>query len=205
MSDQASNSDGRSKKRPGIETQHRCIIDAAVDLIAEQGSRAVSISQICDAARVSRPTFYKCFKDKHALIKALYEEAVYQPVEAIMFTALSSENRSRQSMEDALCRLFDAIFEHHRIAELVFIESSDPLSPGYIIVDQAFDHVADTVIKSLAKSKRPKPSRVLLKAMMVASQWIAHDAIRKGLTTRSRREAKEAACQLARIALGKPG
>ena len=48
-----------------------------------------------------------------------------------------------------------------------------------------------------AKKRGKKPSKLFLKSMMAASQWVVHDAIRKGLTSKHRREAKAAACEIA--------
>lgn len=188
--------DGRSKKRPGLN-EHRCaIIDAAVELFSQQGSQAVSISQICSLANLSRPTFYRCFKDKEALIHALYQESVNQPVEEIMLRGLAEREVDEDWIKVALEQLFDAIFDNARLAELVFMESNNPASPAYAIVDNAFEHFADAMETSIAKTSRHKPSRVFLKSLMAACQWIVHDAIRTGLDESTREEAKAAAWQL---------
>ena len=193
--------DGRSKKRPGLD-EHRCaIIDAAVELFSQQGSQAVSISQICSLATISRPTFYRCFKDKEALIYALYQESVNQPVEEIMLRGLAARKVDEDWIKAALDQLFDAIFDNARFAELVFMESNNPASPAYAIVNNAFEQFADAMEASMAKARRRKPSRVFLKSLMAACQWIVHDAIRKGLDEKTREEAKAAAWQLTQGAL----
>lgn len=188
--------DGRSKPRPGIEEQQRIILDAAVTLFAEHGSRAISVSQICQRAGVSRPTFYRCFKDKAELIYTLYQQSVNEPVEQIMLAGLPAEGPDKAHMRRALDKMMDAIFERSRLAELVFVESSNPDSPAHHIVDSAFEHAADELERWLSSGKGRKPSRVLLKAVMAACQWIVHDAIRAGLTEEARAQAKKAAWQL---------
>ena len=193
--------DGRSKKRPGLEEHRRSILAAAVELFRQRGSRAVSISEICNEADISRPTFYRCFKDKDALVYALYQEAVNQPVEEIMLSGLLSPAVDEAWIRRSLEQLLDAIFENASIAELVFVESSDPASPAYSIVNNAFEHVADAMEASIVDATGHQPSRVFLKSLMAACQWIVHDAIRKGLDGVTRTEAKAAAWQLTQAAL----
>ncbi|MEP5568869.1 MAG: TetR/AcrR family transcriptional regulator [Halioglobus sp.] len=191
-------SDGRRKKRPGLEVQRRHILEAAVDLFGKRGSRAVSISQLCAAANVSRPTFYKCFADKEALIYALYEEAVNQPVQRMLAAGMSGNESEEDGLKASLDLLFDSIFEQARYAQLVFMESNDPASPAFHIVNDAFERVAGRMMKAAVKRGREKPSRVYLKSLMAANQWIVMDAIRKGPSAKARREAKAAAWQLTR-------
>ena len=199
--------DGRSKKRPGLAQQRRSLLEAAVELFSQQGSRAVSISQICSLANISRPTFYRCFKDKDALIYALYQESVKQPVKEIMLKGLAGGKVDQHWIKTSLEQLFDAIFANARFAELVFMESNDPASPAYAIVNQAFDQVANVMEQAISNNTGHKPSRIFLKSQMAACQWIVHDAIRKGLDENTRQQAKAAAWELAQsvFAVGKNG
>ena len=114
-----------------------------------------------------------------------------------MLAALNADNITRHGIETSLCQLFDNIFDHAAVAGLVFAESGDPSSPASVIIDRAFDRVATAMQKSIAKKRSKKPSKPFLKSMMAASQWVVHDAIRKGLTSKHRREAKAAACEIA--------
>ena len=99
--------DGRSKKRPGLEEQRRRILSAAVDLFRQQGSRGISISQLCTAADVSRPTFYKCFEDKEDLIYELYGEAVHQPVDDILLAGLESHSHDENWIKHTVAHKTD--------------------------------------------------------------------------------------------------
>ena len=154
------------------------------------------ISQICSQANISRPTFYRCFKDKDALVYALYQESVKQPVEEIMLKGLAGRRVDQHWINASLEQLFDAIFANARFAELVFMESNDPNSPAYAIVNQAFDQVADVMEQAISNNTGHKPSRVFLKSQMAACQWIVHDTMRKGLDEKSRQQAKAAAWEL---------
>lgn len=188
MAASAGSIDGRSKKRPGIEEQRAIIMQAAVRLFAEQGVRAVSIAQICSRADVSRPTFYRCFNDKDALVSRIYENSVNAFVETFLASARLAD---KDELHHQLDELLDSIFEHHELAQLVFRESSDPDSPAARIIDEAFEHAADVMTRG-----NKNVSRVYLKSVMAAVQWIVQDAISKGLTNANKAEAKSAAFTL---------
>ncbi len=188
MGASAGNADGRSKKRPGVEEQSAIITQAAVSLFAEQGVRAVSVAQVCARADVSRPTFYRCFEDKDALVSRIYEESVNHFVETFLAGA---RLRDSEKLKHQLDELLESIFDRSELAQLVFRESSDPDSPAARIIDEAFEHAADVMTQG-----GDKHSRVYLKSVMAAVQWIVQDAIRKGLTESNRAEAKSAAFHL---------
>jgi AcrR family transcriptional regulator len=190
--------DGRKKKRPGVAEQGVIIVKAAVTLFAESGVRAVSIAQICAQAEVSRPTFYRCFVDKDALVEHIYEESVNTYVEGFL---ASAHLRDTKKLKVLLDDLLESIFENSQLALLVFIESSDPDSPAARIIDRAFEHAADVMTGTSGGSHTPEHSRVYLKSIMAAVQWIVQDAIRKGLTTSTKEEAKAAAFTLVSRAL----
>ena len=64
------------KQRPGLEVQSQKIVQAAKELYAHKGIEGVPVEEILKAAGVSRDTFYRCFKDKEALLTAIHSEAV---------------------------------------------------------------------------------------------------------------------------------
>ncbi|MFT4518903.1 MAG: AcrR family transcriptional regulator [Halioglobus sp.] len=186
-------SDGRSKKRPGVEEQRAIILRAAVSLFADKGVAAVSIAQICSYAEISRPTFYRCFEDKAALVSAIYEDSVNTHVETFF---VIGRFRNQQQLKASLDALLESIFQRSELALLVFNESNDPSSPAASIVDAAFEHAADVMTKSWGSHANQVPSRVYLKSIMAAVQWIVQDAIRKGLNEATKDDAKDAAYQL---------
>lgn len=189
-------SDGRSKKRPGVEEQKAIIIDSAIGLFIEQGTQNTSIAQICASADVSKPTFYRCFKDKDELVSTLYQDAINTHVEKLMGFTIHESMTGKESLNTALDELFDRIFEHAKLAQLLLREYSDPSSPASQIIDSTFEHIAKTMEQSF-RQNAAHPSRTFLKAMMAAFQWLVHDAIKAGLTPKKKKEAKQAAHELA--------
>lgn len=62
------------KQEQGLRTRER-ILDAATQLIAEQGYAATSISAVCRAAGVQAPSLYWAFGSKEGLFAAVLERA----------------------------------------------------------------------------------------------------------------------------------
>jgi AcrR family transcriptional regulator len=195
MSDPTRTRDGRSKRRPGTEAQRHVITDVAMRLFIERGTSGVSISGICAAAGVSRPTFYRCFADKEALVAHLYGVAVRDHVQVNLASVLT-EGVGRSDVRGALEVMVDRIFERPEMAAFLFVESSDVRSPAHAIVHAALDEAVGQIEAWYTTHGHTPPSRLTLKATMVACQWLVHDAIRRGLTTDARIEAKRAMAEL---------
>lgn len=184
--------DGRSKKRPGLEEQKSSIVEAATSLFSKYGSKSVSISQVCLLADITRPTFYRCFKDKDALLEELYQNSVYQSVQDTLLKHFQNPSSDISWVKTALEDVYDAIFEQPELADLLFREASDPSSPAFSVINNAFDNIAATMLKALSISKDKSVTAIYFKAIMAANQWIVHDAINKGLTNKHKKEAKQA-------------
>ena len=135
--------DGRRKKRPGVEEQTEIITQAAIALFVEHGTRSTSIAQICAKADVSKPTFYRCFKDKEALVSRLYDASVNAHVGSLLKATLPNNQQKDQpidvAIQDALNDLLDAIFQQAPLAQLLIREYGDPHSPAAHIIDSAFE------------------------------------------------------------------
>ncbi|MEO1266953.1 MAG: TetR/AcrR family transcriptional regulator [Myxococcota bacterium] len=182
---------GEKRRRPGVEEQRRIILETAVRLFVQEGIHAVGVSKICTVAKVSRPTFYRCFDDKDALVARLYAQAVDNHVQ-LNLAAVLREGLSRHDMRVELDAMLDRIFERPAMAAFLFVESSRLQSPAYRIVQDAFDSAAQRLETWYQERNLTPPPRTTIKATMVACQWIVHDAIRGGLTPKSRAEARHA-------------
>lgn len=194
--------DGRSRKRPGVEAQRDRVRTAAAELFVTRGSRSVSVAEICAGAGVSRPTFYRCYPDKEALVADLYELAVHGAIQLNLAEVLGE--RAPTDPRAALDQLVDRILERPVLAAFVFVESADPASEAHTIVRRAFAENAAAIEAWYAARGASPPPRMALQATMVACQWIVHEALRKGLEPVHRAEAKDAMWALVRgvFALG---
>ncbi len=191
--------DGRKKKRPGVADQRKRIGEISVQLMLEQGTRELSISKICQQADISRPTFYRCFKDLDDLFGWLYQSSVNEHTEALIFECFRSERASSEDLHRAIDLLFDAIFEGSDLAELIFRESNDESSPAFAVVDESFERILDVIEARMPGGDASQ--RRYLKSILAACQWIAHDTIRTGLSKKNIKEAKQAAWMLVSHAL----
>ncbi|MCB1844425.1 MAG: TetR/AcrR family transcriptional regulator, partial [Halioglobus sp.] len=113
------------KRRPGQVEQRNRILAAAVDVFGIKGSKAVSVSDVCKRAEVSRDTFYRCFADKDALVTALYQTSVNDHIEAVL-NASDLDYSDRAWLDRAFDETIDAILRRHQVAQFLFVESADP-------------------------------------------------------------------------------
>ncbi len=185
--------DGRSNQRPGVDVQRRRILDAAVERFARKGSAAVSIAELCRAAEVSRPTFYRCFADKEAVLAALYEEAVQAPMRLGLAELTAAKRGGRAVFDEVL----DALFARPVHLEFLFAESRDRSSAAHRIVQQAHDDAVDAIRAWQKSQGAPVLSRTALRALMVAWQWMAAEHAHRG--DEAIDEVRDAAWELARL------
>ncbi len=196
MSTRAQAIDGRKKKRPGVDEQKEIVTRAAIELFIQKGTKSVSLGQICDHAGVSRPTFYRCFKDKDELVTLLYQRSINSHVEALLQFAGQNDFKQPGWLEMGIDAMFDAIFEEAELARLVFIEQSDPSSPIAQTIDETFDKLAEQLLVAFSKNEQVPQSKSYFKAAMFSYQWLVQDAIKSGLSDADRKNAKEAAYAL---------
>lgn len=189
-----------TKKRPGVEQQRKIILNAAIDLFSRQRIEATSVSQICQRANVSRDTFYRCFKDRDALIDHFYQTAVNDHVEQIM--AMSDLDYSNPDwVKQASATAIDGILKDHKIARFLFVESADPRSHTHELVIRALENVAKRMQAWCRDTHGEAPSLEYLLSILMASQWLVHNAINNGMTPDEIEKAKEASSRLFYTAL----
>lgn len=184
-----------AKKRPGLEEQRKIILDAAVDLLSTRGGKAVSVSDICKNAKVSRDTYYRCFADKEALVSHLYQTSVNDHIETVL-ASWDMDYNDQQWLHQVCDKTIDAILQQHKVAQFLFVESADPGSDAYQIIHKAYDKAARRMQRWCRDNNETVPSREFLVALLVANQWLVHNAIIAGMRKQDISKAKAAAEQL---------
>lgn len=184
-----------TKKRPGLEEQRKVILDAAVDLLSTRGGKAVSVSDICKNASVSRDTYYRCFADKDTLISHLYQTSVNDHIEAVLIS-WDMDYNDQQWLHKVFDKTIDAILRQHKVAQFLFVESADPNSHAYQVIHKAYDKAARRMQRWCRENNETVPSREFLVALLVATQWLVHNAIIAGMRKQDINKAKAAAEQL---------
>ena len=74
------------------------ILNCALDLFANRGYDAVGVQEICEAARVTKPTLYHYFGSKHGLLKALVEQH-HQPFNQAVELAAAYQGHLPNTLE----------------------------------------------------------------------------------------------------------
>nr|WP_281388668.1 TetR/AcrR family transcriptional regulator [Litorivivens lipolytica] len=175
-------------------------MEAAVELFGERGAKGVSVSQICQRAAVSRDTFYRCFADKDAVIYQLYQSSINDHVESVL-KSWELDYSNRAWLEEVCNRTVDGILAQHKIARFLFVESADPESHAAEVINRAYDRAARRLQRWCRQNQQSVPSREYFVALLVATQWLVHNAINKGMAPREVTKAKEATVQLFYAAL----
>ena len=103
----SSSSDGPRLTRKGEATRAR-IVDAAAELIFQQGVAGTTIEEVRDGARVSSSQLYHYFEDKPALVRAVIERQAD--------LAIGTQERFALSSLDGLREWRDFVVDHNRDA-----------------------------------------------------------------------------------------
>ena len=187
--------DGRSKSRPGVDVQRAAVRDAAVRLFLEHGTGAVTVSGICEQAGVSRPTFYRCYPDKQALLAHVYDLAVSDHTQMNLAEVF---DHGGGDVRAALERMVDRILMRPAMAAFIFVESANESSPAHAIVQAKLDEACARIAAWHERHNIRCAPALTIKATMVACQWLVHEAIRRGCAEEQVREAKDAMWALVR-------
>lgn len=183
------------KTRPGIGQQRDTICAAAVVLFVERGVGAVSVSEICRYAGVSRDTFYRCFTDKDALVEHFYQTSVNEHIRQVV-DSWRLDYSNPVWLHEVFDNTIDAILREHTVAQFLFVESADPQSPAYKVIHKAYQHAVRRMQRWCRQNDLEVPSKELLFSLLVAAQWLVHNAIVEGMKPRHVAKAKAASEQL---------
>ncbi|SDP02107.1 TetR/AcrR family transcriptional regulator [Halobacillus sp. SY10] len=125
------------------------IIDAAVEVIAENGYHSSQVSKIAKKAGVADGTIYLYFKNKEDILVSLFQEKMGQFIEKI-----EQETTSKQSAEQKLLTLIQTHFEqlaadHHLaiVTQLELRQSNKELRQKINYVLKRYLNVIDQIVE----------------------------------------------------------
>ena len=126
------------------ETERR-ILDGALTALARQGSRKLSMSEICDAAGVSRGTLYRYFGHKEEVLEALGSHIVGRLIVDLQ-TAID-ENPSSYNRVPVVLEVMLGFWQAH--PETIAIGR---LEPGFVLsyIERALPEYHDAICAALA-------------------------------------------------------
>jgi TetR/AcrR family acrAB operon transcriptional repressor len=153
----------RSTKEEALETRNR-ILDAAEDVFHEHGVSRTSLSDVADAANVTRGAIYWHFKNKGDLFDAMCNR-VRLPMEA-MVEACKDENEADpvgQLRETCLFILREAVRNphSHKVFGIIFhkCEFVDPTDPISIRQQECFRkgmaNIKRILLNAIARQQLP--------------------------------------------------
>lgn len=111
------------------------IIAATRYVYADTGFRDFSVELVLEEAGISRPTFYRHFKDKYDVINVVVERANLMLIEDIEQRTADSQS-VREVIDKGVEAYFDWGFRLGKLAGSIYREIHDPESPASIHRDR---------------------------------------------------------------------
>lgn len=116
-------SDGRTSRAEAQRTARRQeILDAAVRVFSEHGYHTASVSDVIDAAGISRGTFYLYFDGKEPLFLELLERFILRIRDAVRVVDPHGKDPTAELLEN-VGRVVDVVFDNRDLAVVVFRQS----------------------------------------------------------------------------------
>lgn len=112
---------GRSAEALSAERRQR-LMDTALELFGTQGYAATPTEKLCAAARVTTRHFYEHFRDREALLLAVFEQVMRETQARVMAALLAAEQPPAERLLAALDAFLDAQLEDPRRARLTTSE-----------------------------------------------------------------------------------
>ncbi|MFD2046263.1 TetR/AcrR family transcriptional regulator [Ornithinibacillus salinisoli] len=101
--------------------KYKLIIDAAVEVIAENGYHASQVSKIAKKAGVADGTIYLYFKNKEDILVSVFEEKMGQFIEQIA-TAIDQKSNANEKLLTLIEMHFSQLAKDHHLAIVTQLE-----------------------------------------------------------------------------------
>jgi AcrR family transcriptional regulator len=113
----------------GPERRRPQILDSALDLVVDQGTRAVTMEVMAKRLGVTKPVVYACFSTREELLLALLEREEQKLLAGAMATLPSGLNAegSEQAVIAGLQAMFRLVETHTASWQLVFMAHPDSM------------------------------------------------------------------------------
>ncbi|MBB2774304.1 UNVERIFIED_ORG: AcrR family transcriptional regulator [Mycolicibacterium obuense] len=131
------------------------VLDAALDLIAENGVGGTSLQMIADRIGVTKAAVYHQFKTKEEIVIALTEREL-AGLEDALAAAEAEENRSR-AREVLLTRVVDLAINRRRVASVL---QFDPVIVRLLAEHEPFQRFIDRLYSAMLGNETGTRARV---------------------------------------------
>jgi AcrR family transcriptional regulator len=138
----------RGRPRSDAAEAHAAIMDAVYELLRETSARDLTMEAVAKRAKVGKPTLYKWWPTKPALIMAMFHERVSRQLELVEASTAEEELRGRvRTLIGEFNGLFGKFF-----ADLIAEGQNDPA-----VLRELYDkHIAERRASTAATIERGK-------------------------------------------------
>lgn len=162
---------GRPPKQEDQLPFDRIIIDAAAGVCAVHGFHGTSVELILQEAGVSRPTFYRFFRNKEEVLKRMAVEINQELVDTVSH-ALENAETSIEKIETGVDAYIDWGIRRGEIVRVLYIALFDPAFPIPEIRQNTFRQLTRLFMAELKEVDRPAYDPLFIDALINTVEYL---------------------------------
>ena len=113
---------GKSREDRAAERRGQ-LVEAGIKVIGDQGYAATTVKAICNEAGLTERYFYESFKNREALLEAVYLDLVEWLHTTLVSAAAGAEPRTPEHIARVtLTRFYAELRAHAHIARIIYVE-----------------------------------------------------------------------------------
>jgi AcrR family transcriptional regulator len=162
------------------------IIQAVLELAAEQGVKQLSVQAIADRVGIAQPTVFRHFKTRDAILRAVME-TVGTAMLAVAAAVLAGRGSADQRLRQLLQRQLEFISQRRGVPRVLFSERlhhEDPELKAVVrrVMESYTDRIADLVVAGQADGRfkaqlEPREAAIMIVALVqgLVMRWSISD------------------------------
>jgi TetR/AcrR family transcriptional regulator len=168
----------RPRGRPGQNPQQQAsmqqqILAATRHVFIQRGYHGLSVELILDAAQISRPTFYKYFRNTDEAIDLVLAEVNRQLIDG-MTRATDQASSPRAKLEAALAYWRNWGDDMGELLQPLFAELHDHHSPACRHRQHTLQVLAERVAQLLQALHRPRPPAAIIETLITSIEFLLY-------------------------------
>ncbi|WP_027358525.1 TetR/AcrR family transcriptional regulator [Desulforegula conservatrix] len=162
---------GRPPKQEDQQSFDRVIIDAAADVCAVHGFHGTTVELIIQDAGVSRPTFYRFFKNKDDVLKKMAVEINQDLVDTVI-NAVKKAETVIEKIETGVDAYIDWGIRRGEIVRVLYNALFDPAFPIPEIRQNTFRQLTLLFVEELKEADRPAFDPLFIDALINTVEYL---------------------------------
>lgn len=106
-----------------VAARRERLLDAALELLGNDGWQATTVRAICSKARLTPRYFYESFADRDQLLLALFDQLVGEAAARVLEAVEQTEDDARTKARAAIGAFVELVTDDPRKARVLFIEA----------------------------------------------------------------------------------